>query len=299
MGLTVLPIEARDRLAGAELTYREAGATAGNLPAGYHQFTRSLPIGYGHELFVAAGDAVRQWQVQLGAGLQVSASSPAAVAGTVLLLGLGIGSLRLRAPCRVVYAVDEPRRRGFAYGTLAGHPESGEEAFIIEHHDDDSVRFRITAFSRPATRLAKIAGPLGAVVQRQVTAAYLRSLAKIAVQLARVTSGQSRLLPVARSGWSAASSATICPIPKLIVRVSIPCHVFHETAGHLSPKECGQPGQSPLHLGSIVEVEVPCGVQLPVPDRERVRWEVLAGRRPVRPGRDVQGVLTLQVRRAG
>src|SRR6185312_2309281 len=30
----------------------------------------------------------------------------------------------------------------------------------------------------------KIAGPLGAVAQRQITAAYLRSLAKIAVQLA-------------------------------------------------------------------------------------------------------------------
>jgi uncharacterized protein (UPF0548 family) len=217
MGLTVLSIEARDRLAGAELNYREVGATAGNLPAGYHQFTRSLPIGDGHELFVTAGDAVRQWQVQLRAGLQVSASSPTAVAGTVLLLGLGIGSLRLRAPCRVVYAVDEPRRRGFAYGTLAGHPESGEEAFMIEHHDDDSVSFRITAFSRPATRLAKIAGPLGAVVQRQVTAAYLRSLAKIAVQLARVTGGLSRLLPVAQSGWSGASSTTICPIAKLLV----------------------------------------------------------------------------------
>jgi uncharacterized protein (UPF0548 family) len=138
--------------------------------------------GYGHQLFAAAGDAARQWQVQLEAGLQVSASSPTAMAGTVLLLGLEIGSLRLRAPCRVVYAVDEPRRRGFAYGTLAGHPESGEEAFMIEHHDDDSVSFRITAFSRPATRLATIAGPLGAVVQRQITAAYLRSLAKIAVQ---------------------------------------------------------------------------------------------------------------------
>ena len=44
----------------------------------------------------------------------------------------------------------------------------------------------------------------------------------ISVQLARVTSGQSRLLPVAQSGWSAASSATICPIPKLIVRVRFP-----------------------------------------------------------------------------
>ena len=62
------------------------------------------------------------------------------------------------------------------------NPESGEEAFMIEHHDDDSVGFRVTAFSRPATRLAKIAGPLGAVVQRQITARYLRSLANIAVQ---------------------------------------------------------------------------------------------------------------------
>jgi uncharacterized protein (UPF0548 family) len=203
MGLTGLPIEVRDRLAGAGLTYREAGATAGDLPAGYHQFTRSRPIGYGHQLFAAAGDAVRDWQVQPGAGLQVSASSPTAVAGTVLLLGLGIGSLRLRAPCRVVYAVDEPRRRGFAYGTLAGHPESGEEAFMIEHHDDDSVSFTITAFSRPATRLAKIAGPLGAVVQRQITAAYLRSLGKIAVQVACISRGDERSITATpdRPAW--------------------------------------------------------------------------------------------------
>jgi uncharacterized protein (UPF0548 family) len=102
------------------------------------------------------------------------------VPGAVVILGLGIGPLRLRAPWRVVYVVDEPRRRGFAYGTLAGHPESGEEAFMIEHHDDDTVSFAVTAFSRPATRLAKIAGPVGVVVQRQVTARYLRSLGKIA-----------------------------------------------------------------------------------------------------------------------
>jgi uncharacterized protein (UPF0548 family) len=184
MGLTVLPIEVRDRLADADLTYYEVGATAGDLPAGYHQFTRSLPLGHGHQLFVRAGDAVRQWQVQLRAGLRVSASSPTAVTGAVLILGLGIGSLRLQAPCRVVYAVDEPRRCGFAYGTLAGHPESGEEAFMIEHHDDDTVSFKITAFSKPATLLAKIAGPLGTVVQSQITARYLRSLGKIVVQLA-------------------------------------------------------------------------------------------------------------------
>jgi len=176
MGLTVLPAEARERLAGAALTYREVGATAGDLPKGYHHLTRRVLIGHGYQRFTEAGDAVRRWQVQAGAGLSVSASAPATAPGAVVVLGLGIGPVRFEAPCRVVYAVDEPRRQGFAYGTLPGHPESGEEAFMIEHHDDDAVSFTITAFSRPATRLARIAGPLGRIAQRRITARYLRSM---------------------------------------------------------------------------------------------------------------------------
>jgi hypothetical protein len=41
----------------------------------------------------------------------------------------------------------------------------------------------------------------------------------ISVQLATVNRGQSRVLRVSEVGCSAASSAVICPIPKLIVRV--------------------------------------------------------------------------------
>ena len=51
---------------------------------------------------------------------------------------------------------------------------------MIQHHDDDTVSFKITAFSRSATRLAKVAGPAGGVVQRQITARYLRALGKVA-----------------------------------------------------------------------------------------------------------------------
>ncbi len=180
----MLATEACDRLASAELTYREVGATSGYLQAGYHHLARSVSLGRGRQVFTRAGDAVLAWQVQLGAGLRVSASARTAAPGAVVVLGLGIGPLRLQAPCRVVYTVDEPRRRGFAYGTLPGHPESGEEAFVVEHHDDDTVSFKITAFSRPATRLAKVAGPVGAVVQRQLTVRYLRSLGKVAGPLA-------------------------------------------------------------------------------------------------------------------
>ena len=32
----------------------------------------------------------------------------------------------------VVYIIHEPDRQGFAYGTLPGHPESGDEALMSE-----------------------------------------------------------------------------------------------------------------------------------------------------------------------
>ena len=88
-----------------------------------------------------------------------------------------MGRLGLRAPVRVVYVVDEPARRGFAYGTLPGHPESGEEAFVVEISEGGSIVLTITAFSRPATRLARAAGVLGRRVQSRITDRYLSALA--------------------------------------------------------------------------------------------------------------------------
>lgn len=115
-----MPVKTRGRTVIAELTYQEVGATTGWPRGGYRQFTCSVPIGHGHQAFAGAGEAVCQWQIQLRVGLRVAASAPTAIAGAVVIVGIGIGLLRLQAPCRVVYVVDEPRRRGFAYGTLAG-----------------------------------------------------------------------------------------------------------------------------------------------------------------------------------
>lgn len=176
MGLTVMPTATRDRLAEAVLTYSEVGATSGELPARYRHLTRRVTIGHGHRVFADAAIAIETWQVQLRAGLCVSASAPTAMPGTVVLLGLGVGPMQLSAPCRVVYAVDQPSCRGFAYGTLPGHPESGEEAFIVHHHDDDTVSFTVTAFSKPSTIIARAAGPVGRLIQGRITARYLRSL---------------------------------------------------------------------------------------------------------------------------
>lgn len=68
-----------------------------------------------------------------------------------------------------------PDRAGFAYGTLPGHPESGEEAFVVSRAPD-GVRFTITAFSRPATWLARLGGPVTLLGQEYFTRRYLRAL---------------------------------------------------------------------------------------------------------------------------
>jgi len=70
--------------------------------------------------------------------------------------------------CRIVYVIDEPRRFGFAYGTLMKHAESGEERFTVTSGQaDDAVSFEILALSRPRHPLAKIAYPLSRALQKR------------------------------------------------------------------------------------------------------------------------------------
>lgn len=121
------------------------------------------------------------WQVQLRAGVDVAASHPRVDVETsdevVADLTVRLGPLRVQAPCRVLEVIAEPERRGFGYGTLRGHPEAGAEWFVvsIEH---DVVRLTVTAFSRPASRLALLAPPATALVQYAFTRRYLRALAE-------------------------------------------------------------------------------------------------------------------------
>jgi uncharacterized protein (UPF0548 family) len=81
------------------------------------------------------------------------------------------------APCRVVYVVDEPNARGFAYGTLPGHPVSGEERFAVRYDPaSESVYAEVAAFSRPNTWWSRAGAPVLAGMQRLVTKRYLSAL---------------------------------------------------------------------------------------------------------------------------
>ncbi len=86
-------------------------------------------------------------------------------------------SLLQTIPCRVVDVVDEPDRRGFAYGTLPGHPETGEERFMAQRDPQTGeVTATICAFSNPATWVTRLGGPVARLVQRLMTQRYLKAL---------------------------------------------------------------------------------------------------------------------------
>lgn len=155
------------------LTYPEVGATAGDLPAGYRHIRASEPIGTGRDRFERAGAEVLRWGMQRGAGLRVQATAEAAAVGTELVVRIG----PVPAPCRVVYVLDEADRRGFAYGTLAGHPESGEELFSVRYDPaTDTVHAEVVAFSRPATWWSRLGGPVTQLLQKVVTRRYLTGI---------------------------------------------------------------------------------------------------------------------------
>ena len=160
-------------LAALTLTYTEVGATAGALPAGYHHVEKSAVIGRGRRRFEEAADAGMRWGMLRGAGLRVEATSEVAAVGAEVIVHLG----PVRAPCRVVYVVDEPDRRGFAYGTLPGHAESGEERFMVRYDPaTEEVHAEVLAFSRHGTWWSRLGAPVTSVIQRVVTERYLRAL---------------------------------------------------------------------------------------------------------------------------
>ncbi|MGH3331375.1 MAG: DUF1990 family protein, partial [Nocardioidaceae bacterium] len=115
----------------AELTYAEVGSTRGELPRGYHHLRREVTVGRGRTQFDEAAQTVLGWGMHRRAGLRVTPSGESVAEGGVAVLRVGIGVAAVEAPVRVVYVVDETHRKGFAYGTLPGHPESGEEAFVV------------------------------------------------------------------------------------------------------------------------------------------------------------------------
>jgi uncharacterized protein (UPF0548 family) len=161
--------------------YAAVGATVGTPPAGHVVDRTRVKLGEGGVVFRAAADALRRWeQFHLGWVEPWPADTPLRPGEAVTVAARFAGVWWLNA-CRVVYAVDEPARFGFAYGTLPGHVESGEERFLVEwDRTDDAVWYDILAYSRPNHVLTRLGYPLVRRLQkrfgRDSAAAMLRAV---------------------------------------------------------------------------------------------------------------------------
>lgn len=160
-----------------DFTYDEVGGTRGPLPAGFHHVERRVRIATGRAAYDAAASALSSWGMHRRVGMKVRASTPTAEVDSTVTLSLG----PIKIPCRVVYVVSEENRAGFAYGTLSGHPEVGEELFVVEFDPaDDGVYAVIAAFSRPGRWYTRMGGPIGHLAQRVFTDRYVAALRKSA-----------------------------------------------------------------------------------------------------------------------
>ncbi|MFF7332695.1 DUF1990 family protein [Streptomyces sp. NPDC090306] len=155
-------------------TYDAVGATreSGSCPPGFRPLHVRTRVGEGEPVFRRASEALLTWELHRATGVGIETDAERAAPGvdvTVTLAGM------IKAPCRVVWADEEYRRTGWAYGTLPGHPESGEEAFVVDRTGDGTVWLTVTAFSRPVKWYSRAGGP----ATRGLQHAYARRLGSV------------------------------------------------------------------------------------------------------------------------
>lgn len=153
-------------------SYKEVGATRGETPANYPINHHRIQIGSGADSFARAKKAVHNWTMYKLEWTRLFPFDAPIAVGEVVCVIVNHGFCWSINPCRIIYvseeAADEIERYSFAFGTLPGHSEKGEERFTVERHlADDSVWYELFAFARPQHILAKIGFPLVGIFQRK------------------------------------------------------------------------------------------------------------------------------------
>lgn len=165
--------------AAGDVTYDHLGSTVdpGRWPERPSHQERVL-LGRGRQSFEAAGAGLRRWVCHRGIGAAVHPVDAVLRTGESLLVILRVGPVRIVVPNRIVAVVDEPARFGFAYGTLPGHHERGEEAFLVDIDPDGAVWGTVRVDAVPATAPARVLAPAVGSFQRVAVHRYLGALAR-------------------------------------------------------------------------------------------------------------------------
>lgn len=170
--------DALERHRADGLTYGHVGSTmdTSRHPDGPARQEERRNIGTGQAAFEAAKVALEVWSPQRAVGASIHPPEVRPDLGETVVLRLGIGRVQLSVPNRIVAVVDEAHRYGYAYGTLPGHPECGEELFLIERMSDDRVVCTIRVDAKVADDVRMLAFVIRPV-QRVALRRYLSAVA--------------------------------------------------------------------------------------------------------------------------
>ncbi|GAA5032175.1 DUF1990 family protein [Microbacterium fluvii] len=174
----------------------------------------SWRLGSGEERFRTAGDALLSWSALTGAGLSLDEVRPASgpmysgvsfdaeghpiapsrseaeqrfdsdgtpyvAAGTTVRVSGRVRGMSADGQLRVIFAVDEPRRVGFALGTVGDSVVSGEESFMIDWYDNDEVWFTVRAFDAPTALVYRTLRGMVRRRRRELFQRYLRAISPL------------------------------------------------------------------------------------------------------------------------
>lgn len=163
-----------------DFSYAAVGTSATTPPPGYAVDRTRVKLGDGEGTFLAAKAALARWEhFRLGWAEAGASDTPIQTGSCVAVVAHVMGFWWLNA-CRIVFVTDETgavERFGFAYGTLPGHAESGEERFMVEwDRASNAVWYDILAFSRPNHPLARLGYPLTRMTQRRFARDSVRAM---------------------------------------------------------------------------------------------------------------------------
>lgn len=151
-------------------SYPEVGHSRDRSPLGYSIDHNRVELGQGEAAFTAACRALREWKMFPSPWTHIVPVTTSLEKGQVVAMIAHVYGLWWLNACRIVYTLDETapvRRFGFAYGTLPGHVECGEERFSVELLPDGRVWYDLRAFSRPRYWPVRLAKPLARGLQRR------------------------------------------------------------------------------------------------------------------------------------
>jgi uncharacterized protein (UPF0548 family) len=180
-------IAARLESGAGQFSYHEVGATKdlepapASLAATYNVDHHEFDIGRGPDAFERCRASLMAWRHFEIPWLELHGAAPPVSEGQVVATLVSVGGLWFFNPCEVVYTAQSDDFAEFAYGTLRGHPEQGEERFrVCLDPATQTVKYVIDAFSRPAIFLTRLGAPLARRMQLRFAKSSARALARAA-----------------------------------------------------------------------------------------------------------------------